>query len=116
MKKAISIFIITILLMCICYSTTYAADLKPIENLKPGSEIDGKLDTIRGNAIAIMQVIGVSVAVVMLVFVAIKYMTSAPNDRAEVKKHMIPYVIGAVFIFGSVGIVQLIKAFAQNAL
>ena len=74
----------------------------------------GKLNEIRGNAIAVVQVIGVSIAIIMLIGVGIKYMLSAPDDRAEIKKHLVPYVVGAVFIFGSVGIIQLIRGFATN--
>ncbi len=115
MKKTKIITLLFILFLLIGTSVTYAVDLSPLDNLNTRTDIDGKIDSIRGNAIAIMQVIGVSVAVVMLVVVAIKYMSSAPNDRAEVKKHLVPYAIGAIFIFGSVAIVQIIKGFAENA-
>ena len=115
MKKNIITLILIILLMYTTISSTYAVDLSKLNRINTQTNIDNEVDQIRGSAIAIMQVIGVSIAAIMLVFVAIKYMTSAPDDRAEVKKHLIPYTIGAIFIFGSVAIVQLIRTFAQNA-
>ena len=40
--------------------------------------------------------------------VAMKYMTSAPGDRADIKKHAISYLIGAFIIFGVTGIIEFL--------
>ena len=37
-----------------------------------------------------------------------KYMSSAPSDRADIKKHAIAYVIGAIILFGVTGILSII--------
>ena len=37
----------------------------------------------------------------MLIVLAMKYMMSAPGERADIKKHAVVYVVGAV-----VGIIQ----------
>ena len=47
---------------------------------------------------------------------AIKYMTSAPGDKAEIKKHAIVYIVGACMAFGATGVVEIIKTFAENEL
>ena len=50
----------------------------------------------------------------MLAAVAMKYMSSAPGDRAEIKKHAVIYVVGAIVLFGSAGILEIIQKFADN--
>lgn len=102
MKTKNIIAILTLLIICMVTTTSYAVDITEITNHNWNSDIDSDIDQIRGNVIAVIQVIGVSVALVMLVAVAIKYLTAAPNEKADVKKHAIPYVVGAIFIFGSV--------------
>ena len=62
--------------------------------------------------LTITQVIGVGVAVIMLIVLAIKYISAAPSDKAEIKKHMVVYVVGAVVLFAASGILEIIKRFA----
>lgn len=67
------------------------------------------------NAIlSVAQVIGIGVAVIMLVVLAIKYISASPGDKAEIKKHAVIYIVGAVVLFAASGIIQIIKQFAAN--
>ena len=50
----------------------------------------------------------------MLIVLAIKYMSSAPNEKAEIKKHAAVYIVGAVMAFAAVGVVQIIKTFSEE--
>ena len=52
--------------------------------------------------------------IAMLVLVAIKYMTSAPGEKADIKKHAVIYVVGAVVMFASTGILGIIQKFATG--
>ena len=42
-----------------------------------------------------------------------KYMMSAPGDRADIKKHAVHYVISALILFGVSGILTIISEFAK---
>ena len=64
--------------------------------------------------LSVAQVVGVAVAVIMLIVLAIKYISAAPSDKAEIKKHAVVYVVGAVVLFAASGIMQIIKNFAAN--
>ena len=66
--------------------------------------------------ISSIRIIGVCFAVVMLLTVAMKYMSAAPGDRADIKKHAVVYIVGAVVLFGASGILTIIKNFATNIL
>ena len=70
------------------------------------------IGTVMNNILGIVQVVGIAIAVIMLIVLAIKYISSAPNDKAEIKKHAVVYVIGAVLLFASAGVIELLKNFA----
>ncbi len=72
------------------------------------------LNRIIGSAITIVQVVGVGVAIIMLIVLAIKYISAAPGDKADIKKHAVVYVVGAVVLFAASGILGIVKNFAKN--
>ena len=79
------------------------------------SDTTGTADSVQNIIRAILtvtQVIGVGVAVIMLIVLAIKYISAAPGDKADIKKHAVVYVVGAVVLFAASGILQIIKNFA----
>ena len=80
-----------------------------------GSELIEPTQNIVGEILAVVQVIGVSVAIIMLIVLAIKYISAAPNDKAEIKKHAVVYVVGAVILFAASAIVGIIRNFAKDA-
>ena len=119
MKMKKIAFVLIVIAMCVISNITYAVDISSVvdSNFSWVSHPDeGKVKSIGGQAIAIMQAVGVSIAVVMLIAIAIKYMTSSPDDKAELKKHMVPFVFGAFFIFAAVAIIGLLKNFFLSSI
>jgi len=64
--------------------------------------------------INLVQVVGMGVAIVMLIVMAIKYISAAPSEKAEIKKSVTIYIVGAIVLFAATGILQVIKNFAQT--
>ena len=64
-------------------------------------------------AISVARVVCVTIAIVILLVIAMKYMMSAPGDRADIKKHAIHYVIGAFILFAVTGILSILNSFAK---
>ena len=120
MKKKTIVKIMTIALMVamisICLSNVVLAtdfvsySPKPADN----SGASGSAQNILNAILSVTQVIGIGVAVIMLVVLAIKYISASPGDKAEIKKHAVIYVVGAVILFAASGIIQIIKQFATN--
>ena len=50
--------------------------------------------------VSVIRVIGVIVTVIVLLVMGIKYMAGSASEKAEYKKTMIPYLVGAVVFFG----------------
>ena len=60
-----------------------------------------------------MQTVGIVVAVVILLILGIKYMIGSAEEKAEYKKTMIPYLVGAILIFASTTIVNVVYNMAN---
>lgn len=71
-----------------------------------------KINPIIATIITAIRVAGMGVAITMLLVIAMKYMTSAPGDRAEIKKSATVYVVGAIVLFGVTQILGIINKFA----
>jgi len=74
----------------------------------PQKPTDGKIEEIGGKVIGIIQVFGNVIAVGMLIVLGIKYMMGSAEDKAEYKKSMIPYLVGAVLIFAGANLANVI--------
>ena len=129
MRKKKIIFTIILCLVCVLFSalpvfaaptptpTPLTANMGDFINKDWTYSGDGSeaIKNVGGTAIAILQVIGVTIAIAMLLFVAMKYMMAAPNERAEIKKNMVPYVVGAIIMFGITGFLTILSNFIINA-
>lgn len=110
-KKVMKILTVLLLIAMLCnICTTVFADFDGFAEIKPASsQLATSVQNIGGYILGIAQVIGMVVAVVMLVVLAIKYISAAPNDKAEIKKHAVVYIVGAIVLFAASGILQIIK-------
>ena len=109
--------IVMIVLMCVsCVNVNSYADWKDVNQFdtKNDTALDGKAQTIVGAIVSVVRIVAVGVAIIMLAFVAMKYMSAAPGDRADIKKHAVVYVVGALVLFGGAGILKIIQDFAGN--
>ncbi len=82
-------------------------------NAKDDTGAASSINNIIGSVITIVQVVGVGVAIIMLIVLAIKYISAAPGDKADIKKHAVVYVVGAIVLFAASGLLGIIKNFAS---
>ena len=101
-------------------STTYmpAEFTKDEDNKTEGGEIvttgDGisNVKTVGGEIVGLIRVIGTIVSVGMLIVLGIKYMMGSAEEKAEYKKTLFPYFVGAVLIFAATSLAQIIYNWA----
>lgn len=68
-----------------------------------------------GNIIlGILQYIGVGVSIIACLILAIKYMYTSVDEKAEIKKKLIPFIIGGFLVFGAVQLVKLLETFTKE--
>ena len=113
--KILSSTLLIVLILSIVASPVFADYLDP-SSISPNDNggVATAAQNVAGTILGVVQVVGVSVAIIMLIVLAIKYMSAAPNDKAEIKKHAVVYVVGAVVLFGSSAILGIIKDFATK--
>lgn len=75
---------------------------------------DTAITNIGGMVLSIAQIVGTAVAVIMLIVLAIKYISAAPNDKAEIKKHAVVYIVGAIVLFAASALLGIVKNFATG--
>lgn len=100
-KKILNIIIIFFLIISILniFNINSCFAIDP-ENYKPAS-LSGDQDTINiaNNIIGGFQAIGSIASVLALVIIGFKYMLGSVEQKADYKKSLVPYVIGAVLVF-----------------
>lgn len=124
LNKSIGIFLIAITFFCIVNltSTAYASNsvgnsavnrfLSQTGNVDTG--VDSPTETVNnfiGSIIYVLQIAFMALAVIMAMALAIKYMASSVNEKAEIKKHLTIYVLGVVLLFAASGLVALLRNF-----
>lgn len=67
------------------------------------------LSATMSNILGIVTVICYAAAVIMLLYLGVKYITASPEGKAEIKKTAIQYVIGAVLVFAAGTVLNIIK-------
>jgi hypothetical protein len=116
--KLIAIMLMAVMVVAVCSQAVLAADdstsLNQFNNYGDNSGASTSAQKIIGALISIIQIIGTGVAIIMLIVLAIKYISAAPGDKAEIKKHAVVYVVGAIVLFAATGILGIIKSFANN--
>ena len=109
MKKIIKIFYIVlcviIALSPVIFATVGGYAVNPVLT---GTGLDNTGNKIVG----IIKVVGIFVSVGALMAVGIKYMMGSAEEKAEYKKVMVPYIIGAILLFGASLFANKIATFA----
>ena len=79
-----------------------------------GVQNAGSLAVKTNVIVGIVQAIGTVIAVIMLTMIAIKYMVSSIEERADYKQTMIPFVIGAGSLLIVSNLVGIIYSIIEN--
>ena len=85
-------------------SDTVDTDAYKPKDTTPGSAYTNAV----GNILGAIQYIGTIVSVLVLAVLGVKYMLGSVEQKAEYKKDMLPYIIGAVLLFSGTNLAQFI--------
>ena len=115
MKRTISILVIIIILAIFCASAVLASSPEEIIQAvgKPTAD-NGFLNTAAGKVLGVIQIIGAIAATVMILVIAIKFMTAAPAEKGEVKNQLIGYTIGVIILVALIGILQVVASIGNQ--
>jgi hypothetical protein len=126
LNKAMKIVVVMLLavMLTITFSQLVSADaidpstgsISEIYSQKDTSGASNAAANIIGMIINIAQVIGMGVAVIMLIVLAIQYIAASPEGKAEIKKNATIYIVGAIILFAASGILGIIRKFAVDSI
>lgn len=118
MSKIVSIVLIAMILISVTTNVMAAMEYGLAPDTVTGNNATvntTNLTTMGQNIVRVLGTIGVVVSVVVLIVLGIKYMMGSAEEKAEYKKTLIPYVIGAALIFGASSIATMVSNFTAVA-
>ena len=121
MSKIVSIILMTMMMLTITTTVMAAGETAETKAITPSS-IDGSTSNVNVNGISsigndIVRVLttgGIVVSVVILIVLGIKYMMGSAEEKAEYKKTLMPYVIGAGLVFAASAVATVVYNFASG--
>lgn len=114
--KIISTLLLVVMLVTSIAGTVFADRTTDVlDKLKGDGKVEtSSLTTVGNNVVTIINVVGIVIAVIILLIIGIKYMIGSASEKAEYKKTMIPYIVGAVLIFAGTSLVRVIYSLANS--
>lgn len=112
MKVLITVFS-AIIIVAMLGNVVFAGGITP-EDLTASYEGTDGIKNLGGKLMGILQTVGIVAAVLILMVLGIKYMMGSAEEKAEYKKTMIPYIVGAILIFGATTIANMVYNFANG--
>lgn len=102
------ILIIFLFIPNVCLAFDVSASLG---NLEQYGELSGNSDIFQdkvGIILGVVQLVGSLAAVICLIVLGVKYMTGSVEEKAEYKKTLLPYFIGAMMVFGITNLLKVV--------
>ena len=116
--KIISTLLLAVMLVMSIASVAFAVvDIDgTISQVENGSTVSdtSKITTLGANIVNIIQVVGIVISIIVLLVIGIKYIIGSAEQKAEYKKTMIPYIVGALLIFAATSIVKVVYQLANQ--
>ena len=118
-KKGMALVCVLAIMACILYAPyanayDYTSKVSHLNSAAGSDTVVNPFVNIGQAVLTVLRVVAIGVAVLMLIVLAIKYMSAAPGERATIKKSAVMYVAGAIVLFAAAGILGIIKNFAAN--
>lgn len=109
---AISMFVIMPDNMSFAAASAGSTAIGAIENIKSDSgaatTAASGLTTVIGSLLGFLQIASGIVAVLMIAIVGFNYIISTPEVKDEMKKKMLPIIIGIVLVFGATSVAKFL--------
>ena len=93
----ISMLMSNVLILTTNYSLAKVIGGVNVNEKKPVDTTD--LENTSSRVIGVIQVVGIIIAVGVIMVIGIKYMMGSAEEKAEYKKTLLPYLIGALILF-----------------
>ena len=97
--KILAMSIMAVMMISVLASSVFA--LSPSDIQATSTSADDTIQTIGGKILSAVTTAGIVLSVLMLAVLGVKYMLGSSEEKAEYKKSMMPYLIGALLVFAA---------------
>lgn len=110
LKKTICVLI----LLIICISITLPILAIDTDEYKPNLSPEGndEIKNIGNVVVKVIKIIGSALSVISLAIIGIKYIYGSMEQKAQYKETIMPYIVGAILLFGASNLVDMIYSMA----
>ena len=119
-KLLIRIMVSLLCVLCILSTITFCDGAFVKDNYKGAIDDGAKgageaIIKIISSILGVTRTIGATVALVIFMWIAIKYILASAGEKADLKKYLTTYVIGGLILFGASGIMSIIKTVLDSS-
>lgn len=116
MKKAITIILLVIVFLSVSITISNAGDFSGLNGIyNTDTELTGN-GGMGAKIVGIAEYLCYGAAVIVLIYKGVQFMAKAPEAKAEAKKELVSYAIGAFILFAVGGIIRIVGKIALNDL
>lgn len=105
MNKKIILMFIFLLMLLIANNYVYA--IAP-NDINPNYNNTEDLKNTGAGVIKVFGIIGSAISIIAIIALGIKYMLGSLEEKAQYKKTLLPYFIGAIFVFGATTVASIV--------
>lgn len=120
MKKVFSVLCIAAILLVTLTNFVYADDPRDMSTLISSmkdsgtmANTDSRIGNVINNVIGLLQMVGSGIALIVITLLGMKYILASPSEKADVKKAVMPIIIGCILLFGAVNLMAAVANFAS---
>lgn len=120
MKKVISILCLFTIFTFMIVNFSFAEDPRDMSTLITAmdgtsnmADSGSRIGNVINNVIGLLQMVGSGIALIVITLLGVKYLLASPSDKADVKKAIMPIIIGCILLFGAVNLMAAVENFAK---
>ena len=111
--KKILLILLTFLIFMFIFNIDYIYAFS-VTDLTGTPPSNSSITDVGNGIVTIITTIGSILSVIVLIMLGIKYLMGSVEEKAEYKKTMIPYIIGAALVFAASTIAGIIYNIATH--
>ena len=113
--KALSVLMVVLMIVCASTNVFAAFNISDI-NAATTTNADDPMKKMGSTILTVVTNAGMIIAVVVIAIIGVKYMVGSTEDKSEYKKSLMPYLIGAVLVFGASAIAKMVQGLGTSFL
>ena len=117
MLRKASVILLFIIIILSISTITLATKYTPSKfgDAISSSDVDTtEIKDLGGQIVGIIQIVGTAVSVGTMTVLGIKYVMGSAEEKAAYKKTLLPYLVGAVLLFGATNLTQIIYTWTNS--